>query len=276
MSTLSRSHNPRSHRAPRSLLPASRQTGDFADAALRADLRRRLLSLNFHAFARCLALLLEKMGYTEVTLTGRRDWKGKNQAGGYDLVATLPAPLSTPHAPRRMVVQVKQYDALPLYQRSVDELRGACLRAGAAEALLITTSTFSPSVGEAAVSHAAVAPVRLLDGEELLDRLVAHRVGVWVEAGERAGVPSRFGVDTAFFEDLDHAHSGNSRADCPGRVPPSHWRVTVSVQAMPPEQRVGRFVAVANLNLRQQGRRRIERSRAGANRPTSPLVTALP
>ena len=47
---------------------------------------------------------------------------------------------------RKVIVQGKQFDTLTVFQRSVDELRGTCLRAGAAEALLITTSAFSPVV----------------------------------------------------------------------------------------------------------------------------------
>lgn len=162
------------------------------------QLRRRLLALDFHAFARCLCLLLTRLGYQEVRLAGRTQWKGRNRSGGYDIEAALPAGVGR----RRIIVQVKQFDTLPIFQRSVDELRGACLRAGAAEALLITASTFSPVVlRNAASAGTQVAPVRLLAGGELLDLLVRHRVGVREERGPAAR-PRRLGLDEAFFGGL--------------------------------------------------------------------------
>ena len=104
-------------------------------------LRSRLLALDFPAFARCVCHLMDALGYEDAHLAGRREWKGYNRpgGGGYDLEATLPGGM----APRRVIAQIKQYDTLAVHQRSVDELRGACLRAGAAEGLLVTTSAFS-------------------------------------------------------------------------------------------------------------------------------------
>ena len=178
---------------------------------IRDRLRRRLLALNYHAFAHCLCLLLARLGYEDVRVAGRTRWKGRNCEGGYDIEASLPAGVGR----RRTIVQVKQFDTLPVFQRSVDELRGTCLRAGATEALLITTSTFSPVVLRNAESHAGsagaqVAPVRLLDGAELLDLLVLHRVGVWEEAGSSASQPHRLGLDGAFFDELSRTYAGNT------------------------------------------------------------------
>jgi hypothetical protein len=206
----------------------SPQGNPVTDAAgLRAALRQRLLDLNFHAFARCLAHLLGKLGYEDVGLAGRTDWKGRNQDGGYDLTATLP-PGSLP---RRVVVSLKQFDPpMRVYQRSVDELRGTCLRVGAAEAVLITTSSFSPAIRKEALQSAPLAPVRLMDGEELLDLLVAQGIGVRQEAAESANGPARLGVDHAFFEGLSRVSSGNGRNDCSGAP---EWTVTVAVGPVP-------------------------------------------
>lgn len=178
---------------------------------IRDRLRRRLLALNYHAFAGCLCLLLARIGYEDVRVAGRTRWKGRNCEGGYDIEASLPAGVGR----CRIIVQVKQFDALPVFQRSVDELRGTCLRAGAAEALLITTSTFSPVVLRNAESHAEsadaqVAPVRLLDGGELLDLLVLHRVGVWEEADPSASQPRRLGLDETFFDELSRTYADNT------------------------------------------------------------------
>ena len=139
-------------------------------------------------------------------------------------------------------MQSKQFDTLPVYQRSVDELRGTCLRAGAEEALLITTSAFSPVVLQNAETSAApVAPVRLLAGEELLDLLILHRLGVWEEVGRTesrmagdapcltSNAPCRIGVDTTFFEELSRTYPGNRRSVpiCAGSEEPSLLLLTV-------------------------------------------------
>lgn len=199
---------------------------------IRAGLRRRLLALNYHAFARCLCLLLTRLGYEDVRLAGRTGWKGRNREGGYDIEATLPAGVGQ----RRVVVQAKQYDGLPLFQRSVDELRGACVRSGADEALLITTSTFSPVVDRVS-ARSQVAPVRLVDGEEMLGLMLAHRVGVWEQPGESPDLPHILGIDDAFFEELSRDLAGGAQQPKPSRTPPdpaspprrAGWLVTVQV-----------------------------------------------
>ena len=165
------------------------------EQSLAEQLQGRLLDLDFPAFALCLCRLLQALGYQDVHLAGRREWKGYNKpgGGGYDLEATLPGSLLPgsllpssllpgSSSPRRLIAQVKQFDGLHVHQRSVDELRGACLRVGAAEALLITTSAFSKVVraNTAAPAGAGIplAPVRLMDGLELTALLIQHRLGV--------------------------------------------------------------------------------------------------
>jgi len=165
------------------------------------QLRRRLLDLEYPAFARCVCALLEAVGYEDARPAGRCEWKGYNRpgGGGYDLEATLPGGLALRH----VVAQIKQFDGLGVHQRSVDEVRGAALRAGAAEALLITTSSFSNVVRKRAASPdplaALVAPVRLIDGVELLGLLIRHRLGV--RESRRSGTV-RLEIDDAFFSDL--------------------------------------------------------------------------
>ncbi len=155
------------------------------EQCLAEQLHGYLLDLDFPAFALCVCRLLQALGYQDVHLTGRREWKGYNKpgGGGYDLEATLPSSLLPGSMPsRRVIAQIKQFDGLRVHQRSVDELRGTCLRVGAAEALLITTSTFSKvaCAGAAVPSGAGspFAPVRLMDGEELIALLIHYRLGV--------------------------------------------------------------------------------------------------
>ena len=192
-----------------------------------ARLRQRLLALEYPAFARCLCVLLEALGYEEARPAGRQEWKGYNRpgGGGYDLEAILPGGL----APRPIVAQIKQFDGLNVHQRTVDELRGACLRRGAAEAILITTSGFSNVVlrhaldADAAV--APVAPVRLIDGKELLGLLIRHRLGV----RERLhGELSRLELDEGFFQNISASKAGDGRIasgkPMPGAGKPQRFR----------------------------------------------------
>ncbi len=170
---------------PHALPEQSRYKNIPYEQYLAEQIHGHLLDLDFPAFALCLCRLLQALGYQDVHLAGRREWKGYNTpgGGGYDLEATLPGSLLPGSlSPRRVIAQIKQFDGLHVHQRSVDELRGTCLRVGAAEALLITTSAFSKVVraGDAAPSSAGspVAPVRLMGGDKLIALLIRHRLGV--------------------------------------------------------------------------------------------------
>ncbi len=187
------------------------------------QLRQRLLALEYPSFARCLCVLLEALGYEEARPAGRQEWKGYNRpgGGGYDLEAVLPGGL----APRLAVAQIKQFDGLNVHQRSVDELRGACLRRGATEAVLITTSAFSQVVrkraAELGASGTLVAPVRLIDGKELLGQLIRHRLGVReTDVRERAhGGSYRLEVDEAFFQTISASEAEVGERETANPVP---------------------------------------------------------
>jgi restriction endonuclease Mrr len=177
---------------------------------VRAALRERLLSLPFGAFLRCVADLLEKSGYADVHLSSRKDWRGRNGkdgSGGFDLTARL----TVGGVARRILVQAKQFDdSQRVFLSQVDALRGVCLRTGATEGLLLTTGPVSARIPRQLLAAASFAPIRVIDGEELLDLLITHRLGVWQEADEEGG----YGVDDDYFQALQAAPDGNSRADC--------------------------------------------------------------
>ena len=219
-------------RAETSTISQKRQRTFVPTPGTVADqLRQRLLALEYPAFARCLCVLLEAFGYEEARPAGRQEWKGYNRpgGGGYDLEAVLPGGL----APRLAVAQIKQFDGLNVHQRSVDELRGACLRRGGAEAVLITTSAFSQVVlkraAELGASGTLVAPVRLIDGKELLGLLIRHRLGVReIDVRERAhGGAYRLEIDEAFFQKMSafKAEVGQSATAKPVPSAPKPQRV---------------------------------------------------
>ncbi len=231
------------------------------------QLQCRLLDLDFPAFALCLCRLLQALGYQNVHLAGRREWKGYNKpgGGGYDLEATLPSgllPLTAGMTPRRVIVQIKQFDGLHVHQRSVDELRGTCLRVGAAEALLITTSAFSKVVRTEAAAPSGVgspvAPVRLLNGDELIALLIRHRLGVKEcktstvkKLADKKPGDKQWKIDDTFFAELALASSILSKERTTKRqkhlTPPNstpkqnitplqnlmQWRMTVRISSDP-------------------------------------------
>jgi hypothetical protein len=133
----------------------------------------RLLALPFPEFARCLARLLSQMGYEKVRLMGVTQGRGRNAYGGFDLQATATHGLSR----SLLLAQVKQYRR-PVPRSFVDELRGAMLRLGAQQGLLLTTAAFSPAAQEAAASAQHALPIRLVDGEELVRLLLEHSIPV--------------------------------------------------------------------------------------------------
>jgi restriction endonuclease Mrr len=167
----------------------------------KSELQKRLLALPFEAFARLVGLLLEALGYQDVQLAGRAHWKGRNRDGGADLVATLAGGI----APRKVIVQAKQFERL-LFQRHIDELRGVALRLGASEAILVTTGPISKAIDRSS-RHVNPLPLRIVDGAELLELLVLHHIGV-TETGE---------IDEPRLARLESEARGNGREDCPGR-----------------------------------------------------------
>ena len=212
------------------LHPDHLKTDDLKTDELKAELRRRLLALRYEAFAHCLCTLLGRLGYRDVRPAGRTAWRGRNQCGGHDIEASVPAGVAS----RRVIAQLKQYALLPVHQRQVDELRGACLRAGAAEALLITTAGFSQVVQDRntddARSGGLIAPVRLIGGGELLELMAHHRVGVR-ENHQGRGLH----VDAAFFRDLAERFPGRPERERPTDTAHrmERWNVMVEV-TLPP------------------------------------------
>ena len=198
---------------------------------LRRSLRERLLSLNYHAFTWVMVHLLERLGYAEIRPVGR------NNRGGYDLEAKLPFALGE----RKVIIQVKQYGEQMVFRRTVDELRGACLRTGASEGVILSTGPIAPSLsrkGSNSLVHQAVpgiAPIQLVDGDELLDLLMLHGIGI---------IRDDFSdpwLDETYFAGLERLHAGKGREGneaAGGRQP--HFLLTVGVQQLSGKHRKGR------------------------------------
>src|SRR5579859_4807508 len=162
------------------------------DGRLREQVQARLLSLSFHAFEQCVRQVLLAAGYGEVRLLGRTERRQYTRHGGLDMVAVARAGVTS----TRIALQVKQYER-PVSRRFVDELRGAMLRTGATHGVIATTSTFPDAARRAAYGDPNL-PVRLVDGEELLDLMLRHAVGVRAQ-----GTPQEHPeIDEAYFDGL--------------------------------------------------------------------------
>lgn len=152
------------------------QASSHQKQRVRDKLLEVLLTLDVSAFEQCIAQLLPALGYQEIRVMRcfsptRTSHKGRNQHGGFDLSAS-----QATFTPSLTLVQVKQYSR-PVSRRFVDELRGAMLRHGAPQGLLITTSTF-PTNAQFSAQENQLLPIRLIDGEKLVDLLVHYRIGI--------------------------------------------------------------------------------------------------
>jgi inner membrane protein len=170
--------------------------------ALRTALLAQLQGLPFHAYEHCLKELLLALGYAEVKLLGRTEWRQFTRHGGLDIEVNA----NTGVTDTQVLAQVKQY-ARPVSRRFVDELRGTMLRLGAEQGLIITLSTFS-RVARQSANRDLLAQVRLIDGEELLDLLLTHRIGVRQEEGADGSVDH---VDEDYFTKLRQTYPSHSK-----------------------------------------------------------------
>lgn len=167
----------------------------------------RLLRLPFPEFVEKVASLLARMGYAQVDVMkpmhGRG--KGRNQHGGMDIQAFLPGRSS-----RELVIaQVKQYkEAVP--RAFVDELRGTMLRTGAGQGLLVTTSTFSPAAVEAAQAGQHAAPIRLIDGAELVRLLRTYAPSAFSRTCRTTPQKPMEGVPAAKSEDAGRSNGSGT------------------------------------------------------------------
>jgi inner membrane protein len=165
---------------------------------VRAELLQLLQNMDYAAFEQVMKRLLYKSGYVTVQFIGRNHKRGRTPKGGLDLTARSITDLSSVLT----IVQIKQYQRV-VSRRFVDELRGAMLRLGAEQGLLVTLSKFS-KVAHAAAVESNVAPIKLIEGREVLDLLFTYRIGV-IEENDR------WIIDTVYLDKL-RGTSGSTSA----------------------------------------------------------------
>jgi len=174
----------------------------------RAELHETLHRLEYAAFEQVMKRLLYKSGYLSVHLIGRNQRPDLKPTGGLDLSARSVTELTSVLT----IAQLKQYQGV-VPRRFVDELRGAMLRLGAEQGLLLTLSRLSLAA-RAAATESKLAPIKLLEGEEVLDLLFAYRIGVL----EKNGV---WEIDYAWLDLLQERAIGTN-----GKASSKNRRVT--------------------------------------------------
>lgn len=159
----------------------------------REALRSQLLGLGYPAYLELVRELLVALGYRDVAPLR------SGAIGGADIQTSFGSGVTETH----ILVQAKR-SAGPVHRRFVDELRGAVLRFGYGQGLVVAASGFSQAAREAARRN-PVAPVRLMGGEELTNFLCAFRIGV------RRDTLGRLVPDGRYFANLRRRHPGQGR-----------------------------------------------------------------
>ncbi len=211
---------------------------------VRSALKEQLLALSFHAFEETVRILLTRLGYAEARLLGRTQWRQCTRHGGTDMQALVRIGVSE----GQVVLQVKQYRR-PVSRRFVDELGGVILRTGAREGIVITTSDFSQVARKSAQSQ-RIAPIRLIDGDELTGLLIKHRLGIVTKEHDSE---EWFDLDAAYFQDL-HERFPNARKHSDGsRAKPEDPALTLAtipprIDSLNPKPMLWRTHALAGIN----------------------------
>lgn len=130
------------------------------------SLRNRLGQMSPYRFEELICNLLKAMEYTEVTVTKRSGDKGVDVIASHRFGITQ----------IREVVQVKRYQG-SIHRPVIDQLRGALPYHQATSGTIITLGSFAISCIEAA-RHPGAFPITLIDGDNLIDLLIEHRVGI--------------------------------------------------------------------------------------------------
>ncbi len=131
------------------------------------NLRNLLLKLHPRKFEVLIRLLLEEMGFDETDTTSYGNDKGIDVRGILR---------SNPLSEVKVAIQAKRWTG-NIGSGVVRDLRGSLKVADSEQGLIITPSGFTPSAKQEAQSSGKT-PIRLIDGNQLVDLLIEYNVGV--------------------------------------------------------------------------------------------------
>lgn len=199
------------HKTRKSNKKATRQITKphLIDASLQDELLQRIRKLSFPAYCHLVRLLLYRSGYTSVQIvepgTTRLIPDNSSIKDNQRLLYSgLLAVSHTDLASALTLVRIKQAKGVPVSRRFVDQLRGAMLRMGAEQGLLIATGRFS-RYAIASATQAPLPPVRLIDGALVCSMLRERRLGISKTAPTQGHARERTDqqIDEPFFQLLE-------------------------------------------------------------------------
>ena len=134
---------------------------------IQKDLRKQLLNMAPQKFEELIRLLLEQMGFEETETTPYSNDKGVDVRGVLR---------SNPLSIVKVAIQAKRWTN-NVGARVVRDLRGSLKVADSEQGLIITPSDFSSGAKEEAQASGKT-PIRLINGNQLVDLLIQYNVGV--------------------------------------------------------------------------------------------------
>jgi hypothetical protein len=209
----------------KNIMVESGKNQPLEEGSLHDALLQRIRQLSFPAYCHLVRLLLYRSGYTNVQIVepDTCEQTASPQAASHQppgqltpdttppktnvhrlLYSGLLAVSHTDLASALTLVRVKQAKGAPVSRRFVDQLRGAMLRLGAEQGLLITTGCFS-RYALASATQAPLPPVRLTDGDSLCSMLMGRSLGVRKVSNGKKGDRQRtfMHLDEPFFQLLE-------------------------------------------------------------------------
>lgn len=137
---------------------------------VRKELRKQLLKIPPQKFEELIKILLEEMGFEETKTTQYSNDKGVDVRGVLR---------SNPLSEVKVAIQVKRWEN-NVGSNVVRDLRGSLMVADSEQGLIITPSNFTSSAKDESQATGRN-PIRLIDGDQLVELLIQYRVGVKLE-----------------------------------------------------------------------------------------------
>lgn len=187
MDTLASSENTDVHQseAESPASSARRAENETDDEPWRAELSKVLHEMDPYAFERLAMRLLRECGFSKVSVTKKSGDNGIDGFGKVSLngIVTI-----------NVAFQCKRYAGL-VSNSAVRDFRGS-LPAGIEKGIFITTGAFSNAAVQEAMDFGKTPTIDLIDGENLINLLLEHDLGVSKEAR------MVYGVNKSFFEEI--------------------------------------------------------------------------
>lgn len=164
---------------------AELQEHEEDDEPWRTELSRILHTMDPYGFERLTMRLLRECGFSKVSVTKK---SGDNGIDGYGKVS-LNGIVTV-----NVAFQCKRYAGL-ISNAQIRDFRGS-LSAGIEKGIFITTGAFSNAAVQEALDSGKTPTIDLIDGEDLINLLLEHELGVSKE------VKTVFVVSKTFFDEI--------------------------------------------------------------------------